>query len=98
MALYNTIIIMLICIHSMTLYYLVGCAPGSYGSVLVNQLNELGNGRFIEEQFPRCLECPIGTYQNYKHETECKQCPEYYSTTSNGASALEECTGTYITI
>ena len=82
--------------HSLnSLHFTVGCAPGYYGNVLVNQLTDLGNGQFIEEQIPQCLECPIGMYQNDKGEAECKQCPDYYSTTDIGASSLEECTGIY---
>ena len=76
-----------------SLPFTVACAPGYYSNLLVNQITDLGNGQFIEEQIPQCLECPIGMYQNNKGEAECKQCPDYYSTSNTGASSLEECTG-----
>ena len=59
-------------------------------------MTDIGEGRFIVEEMPQCVECPVGTYQQWKGTTECTRCPEFTSTLSAGAMTAGACVGMYL--
>ena len=56
-------------------------------------MTDVGDGQFIQEEMPQCVECPVGTYQQGKGTSECTQCPQYTSTLSAGARNSNACIG-----
>ena len=71
----------------------VSCAPGTYNGPPRLSMTEIGEGRFIAEEMPVCLECPVGTHQQGKGTTQCTRCPEFTSTLSAEAKNASACIG-----
>lgn len=71
----------------------VACGPGSYGQVVVSSFAEIKNGEYIEEQFPQCMECPVGTYQQNEGQSNCASCPVNQSTSRLGSKSNTDCQG-----
>ena len=59
-------------------------------------MTDVGEGQFIQEEMPQCVECPVGTYQQGKGTSECTQCPQYTSTLSAGARNSSACIGEFV--
>ena len=74
--------------------FIVACRPGSYGQVYMRSFIESETvGEYIEEVVPHCLECPVGTYQENKGQSDCVPCPASYSTSRAGSVSVSDCKG-----
>lgn len=73
---------------------LVTCSPGFYQGQPAIVVTDLGNGQYINEAMPQCLECPIGHYQSEKGATQCTSCGEYTATDITGSKSSSDCIGT----
>jgi hypothetical protein len=72
--------------------YCVACSPGNYdGEMSIAEFTDGGDGSIIEESVPRCVKCPIGSYQESSGQTQCLSCPTNYSTLTEGSTALIQC-------
>ena len=80
----------------MILFFAVSCAPGTYNGAPRIAMTDVGEGQFIQEEMPQCVECPVGTYQQGKGSNECTQCPQYTSTRSAGAKHSSACIGEFV--
>uniref|UniRef100_A0A1X7VJK4 Uncharacterized protein n=1 Tax=Amphimedon queenslandica TaxID=400682 RepID=A0A1X7VJK4_AMPQE len=69
----------------------VACSPGTYSHVIASSFIGIGNGEYIEEQFPQCAECPLGSYQENDGQSHCVSCPVYQSTVRSGSKSIAEC-------
>ena len=74
----------------------VKCSYGQYGSVMVTTVVDDGNGGFMEQQLPQCVDCPIGTYSSDKGATQCTTCPQHSTTMTSGSTRSEDCLGTVL--
>jgi len=61
----------------------VSCPPGSY-QVLTHERLVDDDGRVNRFMAPKCIECPIGYYQDEQGQPRCKKCPPGYSTITTG--------------
>ena len=51
------------------------------------------NGVGYTENVAVCEACPLDTYADGLGSTACLPCPKYHTTTSTGATSIEECRG-----
>ena len=58
--------------------------------------SRIANGVGFTENIPVCEMCPPNTYADELGSIACLQCPRYHTTTSNGATSIEDCIGKYI--
>ena len=61
----------------------MSCPPGSY-QILTNERLVNDDGTVIQYVEPKCMECPIGYYQDEQGQPRCKKCPPGYSTSTTG--------------
>ena len=71
--------------------FLVSCEPGSYS--VYSERTRVFNGEGLTERVPECIPCPIGSYEPRVGSDECITCPEFRTTSSQGATSREQCTG-----
>ena len=54
---------------------------------------QCARGMFYNSIDQLCERCPIGTYQDYVGQFECKTCPTGSSTATSSSKSIEDCKG-----
>ena len=71
----------------------VSCERGMFSSEA--ELSRIVNGVGYSEIVPVCQPCPLDTYTDQLGTSVCLPCPKYHSTTSTGATSIQDCLGKY---